>query len=479
MVSTGLANAIVTGLVTGSIIAMGAIGLALVYSIAEVPNFAHGELLMMGAYLAFLVNQPLEVPLYNELTGSAGELTMVGLVVLFVIAAGSTLGVIYLLGGRESFRGEWWPIDVSPPVAMAINLAIAGLVGVLIVVSTPSIWGGMLLAMVVMAAFAPQLERGIFQKFRDKGADLATMLIVTLGLAFVIRYTIQAYFGATNRVYNTPDLATVFDITFPLSAAQQFNYYITDAGITLEWVNTAASGAVPGTVAIVGWSWPIIAGIVLAVLCAVGGVYWWRNRQTAFGGGGTFGPRVFAAIAGFIVFCVVGFFAAGPRTVPAETMYSTQIRLSFLRGAVIAIAVVMMVLLHVLLKETKLGIAMRASSDNLDLAKVTGINTDRVMMATWIVAGAYAAVGGVMLGILFSQIYPRMGFNLLLPMFAGVILGGVGSVYGAMLGSFLVGLSMDAGVFLLGLDVIYRVPFAFFVLFLVLLLKPEGITGGS
>lgn len=479
MVSTGLANAVVTGLVTGSIIAMGAIGLALVYSIAEVPNFAHGELLMLGAYLAFLVNQPLDVPLYNELTGSTGDLSMVGLTVLFVIAAGSMLAVIYLLGGRQSFRGEWWPIDVSPPVAVAINLGVAAVVGAIIVVSTPSIWGGMLLSMVVMAAFAPQLERGIFQKFRDKGADLATMLIVTLGLAFVIRYTVQAYFGATNRVYSTPDVGTVLDVTFPLSAAQQFNYYLTDTGVTLEWLNSAATGAVPGNVAVVGWSWSMVAGVFLAMTAAVGVVYWWRNRQTEFGGGGTFGPRVLAAVAGVIVFCVVGYLAAGPRTVPTESIYSTQIRLSFLRASVIAIAIVMMAFLHILLKETKLGIAMRASSDNLDLAKVTGINTDRVMMATWIVAGAYAAVGGVMLGILFSQIYPRMGFNLLLPMFAGVILGGVGSVYGAMLGSFLVGLSMDAGIYLLGLDVIYRVPFAFFILFLVLLLKPEGITGGN
>lgn len=479
MVSTGLANAIVTGLVTGSIIALGAIGLALVYSIAEVPNFAHGELLMIGAYIAFLVNQPLEVPLYNELTGAGGDLTMVGLVVLFLIGAGAALSVIYLLGGRASLRGEWWPIDVPPTVAIAINLGVAAVIGALIVVSTPSIWGGMLLAMVVMAAIAPQLERGIFQKFREKGADLATMLIVTLGLAFVLRYTTQAYFGARNRVYNVPDVGTLFDVTFPLSAAQNFNFYITDAGVTLEWFDTAAVAAEAGTVTVVGWSWPFIAGVFVAALAGAVGVYWWRHRQIEFGGGGTFSPRVLAALAGVVVFCIVGYLSAGPRSVPGSTMYSTQIKLSLLRGAVIGIAVFMMAVLHILLKETKLGIAMRASSDNLDLAKVTGINTDRVMMATWIVAGAYAAVGGVMLGILFSQIYPRMGFNLLLPMFAGVILGGVGSVYGAMLGSFLVGLSMDAGIFLLGLDVIYRVPFAFFVLFLVLLLKPEGITGGS
>jgi neutral amino acid transport system permease protein len=150
-----------------------------------------------------------------------------------------------------------------------------------------------------------------------------------------------------------------------------------------------------------------------------------------------------------------------------------------MRGSVVVIALVMMALLHVLLTQTKLGIAMRASSDNLDLAQVTGINTDRVMMATWIIAGGYAAVGGTMLGVLFSAITTNMGFFLLLPIFAGVILGGIGSVYGAMLGSFVVGLSMDLGIFLFDVGTVYRIPFAFVVLFVVLLVKPEGIIGGS
>jgi neutral amino acid transport system permease protein len=330
-----------------------------------------------------------------------------------------------------------------------------------------------------MAAFAPQLERRIFHHFREKGAELATMLIVTLGLAFVLRYTVQAYVGGTNRFYIVPDRGSVMGVDIPLSAAQHFDFYVTGGGLTLDWVNTAALGGDAEVVTVVGWSWPIAAGIVLLSIAAAAAAYWWRRRAIAGAGGATFRPWVVGSVAGVVVFFVVAALAAGGRAVPETSIGSTRIRLSLMRAVVVAIALVMMTFLHVLLKETKLGIAMRASSDNLDLAKVTGINTDRVMMATWIVAGAYAAVGGVMLGVLFSQIFPRMGFNLLLPMFAGVILGGVGSVYGAMLGSFLVGLSMDVGVLLLSLDVSYRVPIAFVVLFVVLLARPQGLTGGG
>jgi branched-subunit amino acid ABC-type transport system permease component len=84
-----------------------------------------------------------------------------------------------------------------------------------------------------------------------------------------------------------------------------------------------------------------------------------------------------------------------------------------------------------------------------------------------------------MLGFLFSSITINLGFNLLLAMFAGVILGGI-SVYGAILGSYIVGLAMEVGIFAIpGLSATYRIPVAFVVLLLVLLVKPEGIVGGS
>jgi len=481
MVETGLVNAVVTGIVTGSVVALGAIGLALVYSIAEVPNFAHGELLTIGAYMALLVNVPGTLPGYRELTTGTQALTVAGSVVLFVLAVAAVLGLVYFLGGRDALAGSWAGVDVSPSVAAAVALVVAAVVGVLVVVTAPSVWTGMLLAGLLLAAFGPVQERIVFRKFREKGVDLATMLIVALGVSFVLRFTTQAVFGGQARGYEAPNFVSAGGFEFPLSAAQFFDFYLTSSGLVVEVINTkAVSGQRFVRVLVAGYSWPAVALVVLAAVAAAYGAYRWRlGGPEGFTGGQTVGPRLAALLAGVATFAVAVIVLAGAGAVPESFAYATRVRLSVIRIGTVTIAVAMMAFLHVLLKETKLGVAMRAASDNLDLAKVTGINTDRVMMATWVIAGAYAAVGGVMVGLLFAQITPNMGFFLLLPMFAAVILGGVGSVYGAILGSFVVGLSMDVGIFLFDISGVHRVSMAFVVLLVVLLVKPEGIVGES
>ncbi len=87
-----------------------------------------------------------------------------------------------------------------------------------------------------------------------------------------------------------------------------------------------------------------------------------------------------------------------------------------------------------------IGRAMRAVSENPLLARVAGVDVDRVVRATWLIGGALACAAGVMLGITV-QIRPFMGFDLLLPLFAAAILGGIGSVPGAVLGGLIVGVS--------------------------------------
>ncbi|MFC7079970.1 ABC transporter permease subunit [Halorussus caseinilyticus] len=124
-----------TGLVTGSIVALGAIGLALVYNIAEVPNFAHGELLMLGAYMALFVNKPDTVPVFEELVTASRTLDAVGMAVLFALATGSVLAAVYLLGGMRALKGSWWPGDPSPAVALGVHSSPP-------VSSVPSSWSG-------------------------------------------------------------------------------------------------------------------------------------------------------------------------------------------------------------------------------------------------------------------------------------------------------------------------------------------------
>jgi len=142
---------------------------------------------------------------------------------------------------------------------------------------------------------------------------------------------------------------------------------------------------------------------------------------------------------------------------------------------------------HILLKYTNLGKAMRATADNLELAKATGIDTKRVTYAAWVVSCSFASTAGVLLG-LGTAIKPTMGFDVILLIFAAVIVGGVGSPYGAMLGGLLVGLSQEMSVpFLVWLerpDVIglqfgsaYKVAIPFIILIIVLIFRPWGIAG--
>ncbi len=141
---------------------------------------------------------------------------------------------------------------------------------------------------------------------------------------------------------------------------------------------------------------------------------------------------------------------------------------------VIALTAVLMVALHLFLTRTRLGKAMRAVSDNPALARVTGINVHAVIRWTWIVGGSLAAVAGVLFG-LTVQIAPAMGFNLILPMFAAAILGGVGSIYGAVLGGLIIGLAESMSVPLIGAA--YMPAVGFFLMFLILLVYPKGILG--
>ncbi len=160
---------------------------------------------------------------------------------------------------------------------------------------------------------------------------------------------------------------------------------------------------------------------------------------------------------------------------------------------VVLSAVVLVVGLHLLLQYTTLGRKMRATADNPGLARACGIRTFRIRLATWVVGAGLAGAGGVFLG-LSNQLDPRMGFDLLLVVFAAVILGGIGSVYGAMAGGLVIGmiheltpLATNFGALLplvpdgVGVPISssYAPAVAFVIMVLILLFRPQGIAGGA
>jgi branched-chain amino acid transport system permease protein len=140
----------------------------------------------------------------------------------------------------------------------------------------------------------------------------------------------------------------------------------------------------------------------------------------------------------------------------------------------IAMTAVLVVAVHLLMTKTPIGRAMRAVAENPALASVSGVDVDHVIRASWLIAGALACASGVVLG-LTVQIRPFMGFDLLLPLFAAAILGGIGSVPGAVLGGLIVGISESASVQFIGAE--FRAGVAFAILIAVLLVKPTGIFG--
>jgi branched-chain amino acid transport system permease protein len=142
--------------------------------------------------------------------------------------------------------------------------------------------------------------------------------------------------------------------------------------------------------------------------------------------------------------------------------------------ALLGLTAVLVIALHLLLTRTQTGRAMRAVSENPALARVAGIDVAEVVRITWMIGGALACAAGVMLGLLV-QIRPYMGFDLLLPLFAAAILGGIGSVPGALAGAMIVGLSEAAAVQLIGAE--WRAAVAFLLLIAVLIVRPSGLFG--
>lgn len=126
------------------------------------------------------------------------------------------------------------------------------------------------------------------------------------------------------------------------------------------------------------------------------------------------------------------------------------------------------------LQRTKAGKAMRAVADNPDLASSSGIDVERVILLVWAFGGALAALGGALLGVT-EQVSWQMGFQLLLLMFAGVILGGLGTAYGALLGSFVVGVFLQMSTLVISPEL--KNVGALLVLILILLVRPQGILG--
>ncbi|MEP7063056.1 MAG: branched-chain amino acid ABC transporter permease [Betaproteobacteria bacterium] len=141
---------------------------------------------------------------------------------------------------------------------------------------------------------------------------------------------------------------------------------------------------------------------------------------------------------------------------------------------VAAVALLAMLLLFAMLHLTPIGRQMRAIADNPDLARACGIRSGRVLLALWATVGVLCALGGMMFGIK-AVVSPEFGWELLIPAFAAMIVGGIGSPVGAVVGAVLLGVASELSVPIVGPS--YKIAVAFGLLLLVLLVRPRGLFG--
>jgi branched-chain amino acid transport system permease protein len=143
--------------------------------------------------------------------------------------------------------------------------------------------------------------------------------------------------------------------------------------------------------------------------------------------------------------------------------------------AIILVSVVTIVVTCVALMRTRLGKAMRAVSDNPALSASSGLRVDGVISSVWVLGTALTGLAGVLLAVQ-QQVNFQMGFNLLLLVFAGVTLGGLGTIWGALIGSLVIGLMVELGP-VFGVPASIKEVGALVVLILILLVRPQGILG--
>jgi len=187
-----------------------------------------------------------------------------------------------------------------------------------------------------------------------------------------------------------------------------------------------------------------------------------------------------ALVLRHVIYLVAG---PQPRTYsvdPYKVYVIGSARLSGAQGIAIVVAGIGIVLLGILIAKTGVGRMMRALADDLPLAAVSGVRTNRAILAAWIVSGLLAGLAGVLAGLVQTSFTPQLGFTLLLPIFAAVVLGGIGSVYGALVGGLALGLVMELSTWPElggGVNPTYKPVVAFAALIVVLLLRPQGLFG--
>ncbi len=153
------------------------------------------------------------------------------------------------------------------------------------------------------------------------------------------------------------------------------------------------------------------------------------------------------------------------------------ITVTSVQAVILGVSLGLMLALHLFVTMTRVGMAMRATAESMVISHTLGIRSDRIIILTFAIASGLAGVAGVLVGMSFNSISPYMGVDMGIKGLAAMLLGGLGNVYGAMIGGLVIGVVEVISVGYLSSS--YRDAFAFFVIIAVLLFRPRGIFGST
>lgn len=456
-----LAQLTVNGIVVGSVLALAAVGLTMVYGILRIANFAHGDLLTLGGYLAL------------------SFLALVALPTTLALAAG--LAVV-LLGFAAVDR--WLP----PRIGRASSLS-----------------GGELRAFGCAAAALLVLSAGVVWPARVPGGVAALVVAVLLAVPWVRGMVVGEGGIDRGRVV----VAVLVGLATGVLAHLLVPLQVGPGGVSLA--AEAAVGVASGVAVLAGGHqgrardrWTVVAltaagavalflfagWMLLAIVLAVAAValfsvlierlVWRRARRQGAG----LLTLIIISIGLMLALrnTIVLAWGTRQRAFPAslqrgESILGSDVLITPYQALAVAVALVVILALHGFLRKAKMGKAMRALADNMDLARISGVRVDRVVVYVWIISGALAALAGILYGLV-RPFDPNLGWYQLLPIFAAVILGGIGSPYGALLGGFTIGIAMEVSPFF-GVPIDYKLAVGFGILILVMIFRPRGLLGAE
>ena len=430
---------VLNGLTVGGIYALIALGYTMVYGIIKLINFAHGDIFMIGAFI--------------------GYFTFTLIADVFI---GSFLASALSLNAEAVQGAKAFILEYKFIIAVTAAIIFSGLLGIFVEKvayrplreGSPKTIIGSALGLVLII-FIAVFGRGEFE------LQTVFLYLIFLIILSVISITYMKYIGFNLKPFKKEILAK-----------KRFIFYSLGFLVVL------------GTIIYLSWYFDLLT-MVLVSFGFVILVYWLviSKVKTSNSGGNSRINALISAIGMSMILSNMVVLLRGAGSLPYRmdffqgTFNVGTLQISSLQIFIVLFSFVLMGVLFYIIHKTKFGLAMRAVSHNLNAARLMGINPDKIIGMTFIIGSALAGVAGVLVGTYYQAVTPTIGMMYGLKAFVAAVLGGIGSIPGAVVGGIILGIAEVMGVALFSSS--YKDAIAFGILILILIIKPTGIFGRS